>query len=105
MTIAAFPALNSTAWYTWATDVDRVVTDVDNGDYATDVHTHTTSQLPSMTSIMIIETTTGVWSNTVPVRTSGTNPLVLVSVTDPKDATNGVPGKANILLGDVWIPR
>lgn len=101
-TMPDLPPSGSTAWYAWATAVDANARAVDGK--ADQSHSHVLVDLAALISIQIVETTTGVWSNTVPVRTSGSYPAVFVSATDPKDATNGVPGKANIAVGDVWIP-
>lgn len=96
------PAQGSTAWYPWAQAVDTNAGQVANCALAT--HSHVLGDLASLIGIEIVETSTGVWSNTVPVRTVGQYPCLFVSGTDPKDATNGVPGKANINIGDAWIP-
>lgn len=100
--IPTFPAQGSTSWYSYATVLDsearKIATKSDVG------HSHVLGDLAALIATMIVETSTGVWSNTVPVRTVGQYPCLFVSGTDPKDATNGVPGKANINIGDAWIP-
>lgn len=98
----SLPASGSTAWYAWATAVDANARAVDGKADAS--HSHGVTDLSSLVGLTIVETSTGVWSGSVPSRTAGQYPCKFVSATDPKDATNGVPGKANINVGDEWVP-
>lgn len=47
--------------------------------------------------------TPGSWGSDVPARTPKENLVILVGVTNPTDATNGVATPANLNIGDVWI--
>ena len=66
------------------------------------------SAFPPWVGYEIVEdaNTPGVWSRAVPVRAPGANPVTVVSLTDPRDATNGLPGMENWQFGiDRWIKR
>ena len=61
------------------------------------------SDLPTESSLTIVETSTGVWTRDAPARTAGQYPIEFRGASDPSDGTNGIDTPANINAFDVWV--
>ena len=64
---------------------------------------HGYSVLDSRVGLVIVETSTGVWSGDAPSRTGGEYPITFIGATDPTDGSDGIDTPANINDYDTWI--
>lgn len=67
---------------------------------------HAYDHLHTLSPMMIVETSTGVWSGDAPARTDGDYPILFVGLSatsDPSDGTNGIDTPANINDSDVVV--
>jgi hypothetical protein len=58
-----------------------------------------------LTSSLIVETSTGVWSGDAPARTPGQYPIIFSGTSDPADPTHGIATPARITGGDIWLKK
>jgi len=58
-----------------------------------------------LTSSMIVEISTGVWSGDAPARTPGQYPIIFSGTSDPADPTHGIATPARINEGDIWLKK
>ena len=58
-----------------------------------------------LTSSLIVETSTGVWSGDAPDRAPGQYPIIFSGTSDPADPTHGIATPARITGGDIWLKK